>query len=99
MLTHEVLESIKAVVKAAVSEALNDRQPSKKQFYSTEEFANLVGRKVETIQAWCRDNRIHAIKKKSGYGASKEWTISHAEYERYQKERLLPNPFTYRHKR
>lgn len=59
-------------------------------WYSVEEFARLVGRSVFTCREWCRLGRIAAQKKASGRGAHASWAISHEEYERFQREGLLP---------
>jgi hypothetical protein len=61
-----------------------------KDFYSTEEFAQLLGKAEFTVREWCRLGRIHAKKKGSGRGAHASWVISHAELLRFQKEGLLP---------
>ena len=61
-----------------------------KDWYSTEEFAGLVGKAEFTVREWCRNGRIHGEKQCSGRGASQAWVISHAEIQRYQKEGLLP---------
>jgi hypothetical protein len=66
------------------------QQQTIKDFYEIEEFAALVGKAKFTVREWARLGRIHAQKRRSGRGAHAEWVISHAEYERFQREGLLP---------
>ena len=61
-----------------------------KDYYSTEEFAFLVGRSEYTAREWCRQGRLKAEKKGSGRGRYQSWVVSHTELLRYQKEGLLP---------
>lgn len=70
---------------------LAERQTAK-EFYEIEEFAVLVGKAPFTVREWARLGRIHALKRKSGRGAHAQWVISHGEYERFQRDGLLPNP-------
>jgi hypothetical protein len=58
-------------------------------FYSTEQFARLVGLSDWTVRNYCRLGRLRAVKKRSGRGATPEWAISHAELERYRRDGLL----------
>jgi hypothetical protein len=60
-----------------------------KDWYTTEEFARLVGKAEFTVREWCRLGRIKAEKRKSGRGAFPAWVISHQELLRYQREGLL----------
>jgi Helix-turn-helix domain len=61
-----------------------------KDWYSTEEFARIVGKAEFTVREWCRLGRIRAEKRRSGRGAHPAWVISHQELMRYQKEGLMP---------
>jgi hypothetical protein len=61
-----------------------------REWYSTDEFAQLVGKAEFTVREWCRHGRIHAEKRISGRGAFSAWVISHQELLRYQREGLLP---------
>jgi hypothetical protein len=61
-----------------------------REWYSTEEFARIVGKAEFTCREWCRHGRIHAQKRASGRGPHPAWAISHAELLRYQREGLLP---------
>ena len=69
--------------------ALVERQ-SIKDWYTTEEFARLVGKAEFTVREWARLGRIKAQKRMSGRGAFASWVISHDELLRYQREGLRP---------
>jgi hypothetical protein len=68
--------------------ALVQRQ-AVKDWYTTEEFARLVGKADFTVREWCRHGRVRAEKRMSGRGAFPAWVVSHAELLRYQREGLL----------
>jgi len=61
-----------------------------KDWYSTEEFARMVGKAEFTVREWARLGRIHAEKRQSGRGAHPAWVVSHQELLRYRREGLLP---------
>ena len=61
-----------------------------KEWYTTDEFARLLGKAEFTVREWCRHGRIRAEKRNSGRGAIPAWVISHAELLRYRREGLLP---------
>ncbi len=61
-----------------------------KEWYTTEEFARLVGKAEFTVREWCRRGRVRAAKRLSGRGAFPAWAVSHQELVRYQREGLLP---------
>lgn len=84
MTLDERLEKIESLLVVLV-----ERQ-QKKEWYSVEEFARIVGRAEFTCREWCRNSRIQAEKKASGRGAFAAWVISHDELLRYQREGLLP---------
>ena len=63
-----------------------------KDFYATCEIAEILDRSGFTIREWCRNGRVHAEKRLTGRGNSKEWIISHKELLRIQNEGLLPLP-------
>ncbi len=65
-------------------------QRAVKDWYSTEEAANILGKSEYTVREWCRLRRIHASKKGSGRGKFRGWVISHTELLRIQKDGLLP---------
>lgn len=62
-----------------------------KEWYSTEEAAQILGRDAFTVREWCRLGRVSAEKKRSGRGKYQAWVISHAELRRIQREGLLPS--------
>lgn len=82
----KTLEKIEAMLVVLVE------QRTVKDWYSTYEFAQLVGKAEFTVREWCRLGRVHAEKKNSGRGSHTSWVISHAELLRYQREGLLPVP-------
>jgi hypothetical protein len=84
MTIEEKLERIEALLVVLV-----ERQ-TVKDWYSTDEFAQLVGKAEFTVREWCRNARIHAEKRMSGRGAFPAWVVSHQELLRYQREGLLP---------
>lgn len=61
-----------------------------RDWYTTEQFAQLVGKAEFTVREWCRLGRVHAQKRMSGRGAFPAWVVSHGELQRYQREGLLP---------
>jgi hypothetical protein len=64
-----------------------------RDWYTTEQFANLVDLAEFTVREHCRLGRLHAEKRRSGRGAYCAWVISHQELQRYQQHGLLPrNP-------
>lgn len=69
--------------------SLMERKPAK-DFYSTREVAEQLGKAEFTVREWCRLGRILAEKRACGRGVSKEWMISHAELQRIGNEGLLP---------
>jgi hypothetical protein len=70
--------------------ALLVQRETVKDWYTTEEFARLVGKAEFTVREWCRHRRISAEKRMSGRGAFPAWVISHQELLRYQRQGLLP---------
>jgi hypothetical protein len=68
-----------------------------REWYSCEETAEMVGRSAFTVREWCRLGRIHAEKRSTGRGRSREWMISAEEVQRFRNEGLLPDPASYRH--
>jgi hypothetical protein len=61
-----------------------------KDWYTVEELARMAGREPFTVREWARNGRIRAEKKLSGRGAHASWTVSHSEWQRFQREGLLP---------
>jgi len=81
---NERLERIEALL-----ESLVERQ-TMREFYSIEEFAQIVHKSEFTVREYCRLGRLQAMKKASGRGAHASWSIPHSELLRFQKEGLLP---------
>jgi hypothetical protein len=92
----ELIERLKRIEAAIGSLA---KQKMMKQWYSTGEVAEQVGKAEFTIREWCRLGRIRADKRPCGRGSSQEWMISHDELQRIRNEGLLPDRNRYRHLR
>jgi predicted site-specific integrase-resolvase len=60
-----------------------------RDWYATEQFAEVVGKAEFTVREWARLGRIRAEKGKSGRGPFASWVISHQELVRYQREGLI----------
>ena len=75
-------------IEAALA-ALLERETAK-DWYTTEEFARLVGKAEFTVREWCRLGRVKAEKRASGRGKFCAWVVSHGELLRYRREGLLP---------
>ncbi len=84
MTLEERLENIEAMLVVLV-----ERQQVR-EWYTTQEFAQTVGKAEFTVREWCRLGRVHAEKRMSGRGAFPAWVISHSELSRYQREGLVP---------
>ena len=61
-----------------------------RDWYTTEQVAQMVGKAEFTVREWCRHGRLKAEKRMSGRGAYPAWVVSHEELLRYQREGLLP---------
>lgn len=59
-----------------------------KEYYSTAEVAEIVGKSEFTVREWCRHRRVRAEKAASGRG--REWRISHEELQRIRSYGPLP---------
>jgi hypothetical protein len=68
--------------------ALMERQ-QQRDWYSTDQFARVVGLAEFTIREHCRLGRLKAEKRRSGRGAHCSWAISHDELLRFQREGLI----------
>jgi transposase len=80
----ERLDQIEAILLALA------QQQTLREWYSTDQVAQIVGKSEFTVREWARLGRIHAEKRRSGRGAHASWAISHAELLRLQREGLLP---------
>jgi hypothetical protein len=65
-------------------------QRTVKDWYTTAEAAELLGKTEFTVREWCRHGRVRAQKRRSGRGPHAAWVISHDELLRFQREGLLP---------
>lgn len=65
-------------------------RPAPKEWYTTGEVAQVIGKAEYTVREWCRLARIRARKKRCGRGKAGEWLVSHEELTRFQNEGLLP---------
>jgi DNA-directed RNA polymerase specialized sigma24 family protein len=66
------------------------RQRAVKDWYTTDEVAEILGKAKFTVREWCRHGRVHCRKKSSGRGMHRQWVIAHEELLRFQREGLLP---------
>jgi transposase len=80
----ERLERIENTLKTLV------QRQTVKDFYSTDEVAEALGKAEFTVREWCRRGRINAQKRRSGRGKFQSWVISHEELQRIEREGLLP---------
>lgn len=80
----ELLERIEQKLDSLLEQRLTQ------DFYSTADAARILSKAEWTVREWCRLGRVHAEKRLSGRGATKEWMISHEELERIRSEGLLP---------
>ena len=65
-------------------------QHSTKEYYSTSEVAEFLGKSEFTVREWCRNGLVYASKRACGRGNKQEWIVSHNELTRIQNEGLLP---------
>ena len=82
----EMLERLDRI-EAALTALLKQR--TVKDWYGTEEVAELLGKAEFTVREWCRLGRIRAEKKGSGRGKYQSWVVAHSELLRIQREGLL----------
>ena len=66
-------------------------QKTLKDWYTTDEVADILDRSEYTVREWARLGRIRASKRACGRGKAKEWAISHEELTRLRNEGLLPD--------
>jgi excisionase family DNA binding protein len=62
-----------------------------KEWYTTAEVADLLGKDKYTVREWCRERRVRAVKRQAGRGKAKEWNISSEEVDRIRNQGLLPS--------
>ena len=87
----EIAESVEEQLAhiRALLEILVGRQQLK-DFYTTAEVGDILGKSEYTVREWCRQGRVRASKRACGRGKSKEWAVSHDELTRLRNEGLLP---------
>jgi hypothetical protein len=61
-----------------------------KDWYTTEDVADILDKSDYTVREWCRLGRVNAKKRESGRGQYSEWMIAHEELERIRNSGLLP---------
>lgn len=83
MTIEERLERMEALLLVLV-----ERQQVR-EWYTTQEFANAIGKAQFTVQEYCRLGRLRAEKRSGGRGAFQQWVLSHAELDRYRRFGLL----------
>jgi hypothetical protein len=84
MTLEQRLEKIEAMLVALV-----ERQQVR-DWYTTQEFAQAIGKAEFTVREYCRLGRLHAEKRQSGRGAYPQWVISNDELSRYRRDGLRP---------
>ena len=92
----ELIERLQRI-EAALSDLANRKL--EKEWYTTAEIAEQLGKAEFTVREWCRLGRIHAEKRPYGRGCSQEWMVSHEEVRRIRNEGLLPDAHRYHHSR
>ena len=75
-----------------IKELLSDmvERGSTKEYYTTAEFAKLKGLAPKTVRDNLNAGRLSGVKRRDGHGRSRKWAIPHSEFERFDRERLLP---------
>lgn len=75
-------------IEAAIEQLLQQR--TTKEWYTTDEVAQILGKAPFTVREWCRNHRVKAAKRDCGRGNAREWVVSHVELNRVRNEGLLP---------
>lgn len=97
MTTEELNDLTTRLVRIEQTLDLLVQQRTVKDWYSTAEVAQLLGKAEFTVREWCRLGRVRAEKKKCGRGVASEWIISQEELMRIRNHGLLPEVNPYRH--
>lgn len=84
MTVEERLERIEQMLATLV------QQQTIKDWYTTGEAAEILGKSEYTVREWCRLGRVRAKKREYARGPHPEWLISHDELTRIRCEGLLP---------
>lgn len=88
-MSHDEIDSI--IRRLDRIERLLVDQRTVKEWYSTDEVAELLDRSPYSVREWARLGRVRASKRACGRGRAKEWAISHEELTRLRNEGLLPD--------
>lgn len=83
----ELIERL-ARIEAVLEQLL--QQKTVKEWYTTDEVADIVGKAPFTVREWCRMGRVNAEKRNCGRGSNLEWIVSHQELLRLRNHGLLP---------
>jgi hypothetical protein len=75
-------------IEAAIEQLVH--QKTAKEWYTTDEIAEILDKAPFTVREWCRNRRVKAAKRDCGRGNAREWVVSHAELTRVRNEGLLP---------
>jgi hypothetical protein len=75
-------------IEAALCELLSQR--TAKDWYTTDEVADILGKAKFTVREWCQHGRVYCRKQNTGRGMYQSWVISHEELRRIQRDGLLP---------
>lgn len=88
---HAQLAEVRAML--AEIHGLLVRPQEKRDSYTVEEVAVILGKTSYTVREWCRHGRVNASKRAEHRGAAILWNISANEVRRIKDEGLLPpNP-------
>lgn len=104
MMIEERLEKIEALLQCLLEQSKDNASVAKidalmetvisqktiKDFYSTAEVAEMVGRSEFQVRRWCREGRVKAIKRAAGRGSHKEWMVGGEELTHYKNYGLRP---------
>jgi hypothetical protein len=77
-------------IEAALAELLS--QKAVKEWYTTAEVADIVGKAEYTVREWCRKGQVKAAKAPNGRG----WLVSHEELTRLRNRGPLPEQQAHR---
>jgi hypothetical protein len=83
MTLEERLEKIEAMLVVLVG------RQQVREWHTTQQFAEAVGKAEFTIREYCRLGRLRGEKRQSGRGKYPQWVLSNAELLRFQREGLL----------
>ena len=75
-------------IESTLQSLVNGR--ANKEWFSTKEVADILGKAEFTVREWCRLGRVHAKKQNTGRGPHAAWVVSQQELLRLEREGLLP---------